>query len=315
MNGSLAAMLLVVLIAAFGISRLRGGNGSRLAAWLLVGGATWWVDYLTWEEPAVLRMVAIVLALLWSIKAVVCVEEQIAGKPRLSPLNWWMFAIGWLGMRPAEFLTLPGKPRAGWEELMLRGARRLVLGMILIVLAVMVSARTSSTSSVFATALLLTGLSLILHFGLLNLLAGWWRRCGASCRALFRAPVLSTSLAEFWSQRWNLAFSEMASIAVVRPLRPLVGTSAATVVAFLFSGLLHELAISLPVKAGYGLPLAYFALHALAVLIEQWLASAGLAVNRIPVIGRLWTAAWVLVPLPLLFHDAFLRGCIWPLVI
>jgi alginate O-acetyltransferase complex protein AlgI len=311
-------LLLIVLTSAFALSRLTPGRLTRLAAWLLVAAAGWGVERLTANEPAVLRMTAIIFALLWSFKALVSVEEQVAGKPRLPALKWWIFAVGWLGMRPTEFLSLGGEPRHGWQELLVKGARRLVLGLLLVALAVTLGAHTSSAAwdvrTGLATGLLLTGLSLTFHFGLLNLLAGWWRWCGANCRSLFRAPALATSLSEFWGQRWNLAFSEMTSIAIVRPLRSLVGTPVATLIAFLFSGLLHELAISLPVRAGYGLPMAFFMLHGMAVLIEQMLARAGLAVNRNPAIGRLWTAAWVLLPLPLLFHAAFLQGCVWQLV-
>ncbi len=318
--GLLAALMLCVLLAAFGISFMKPGTVARLAAWLLAAAAAGTAERLTTSEPPGLRMVAIILVALWGMKAVVCVEEQIAGKQRLRPLAWWAFALGWLGMRPAEFRSFPGPPRDDWRELTRRGAARLVPGVAILVAAVMLYRRPASNSTdglnfIAATALLLVGLSLVIHFGLLNLLAGWWRRWGANCRPIFRAPAHSTSLAEFWAKRWNLAFSEMSTLAVVRPLRPFLGTRTATVVAFLFSGLLHELAISVPVKAGFGLPLAYFALHAVAVQCEQFLQRAGFAIDRVPWLGRLWTAAWLIVPLPLLFHEAFLRDCIWPLVI
>jgi alginate O-acetyltransferase complex protein AlgI len=167
----------------------------------------------------------------------------------------------------------------------------------------------------FATCvLLLPGLSLILHFGIFNVLAGLWRRVGADCRSLFRAPLHSTSLSEFWSKRWNLAFVEMATCGVFRPLKDVVGPRMATAAVFLYSGLLHELAISLSVRAGFGRPLLYFALHGVAVLCEKRLDRAGWSINRSVWLGRLWTAAWILLPLPLLFHPAFLRGCLLPLL-
>jgi alginate O-acetyltransferase complex protein AlgI len=230
-----------------------------------------------------------------------------------------MFAVGWLGMRPAAFAAVHGKPVAGWRELIWRGAVRLVCGCGLIVLARFVwergeGAMRDSTQYVLATALLLTGVSLALHFGLLNVLAGLWRGVGANCRALFLAPLYATSLTEFWGRRWNLAFSEMAAAAVFRPLRRWAGVRTATAAVFLFSGLLHELAISLPVRAGFGLPMLYFALHAAAVPVEQALARAGWAVDRVVWIGRLWTAAWLLLPLPLLFHAPFVRGCLLPMI-
>ena len=149
---------------------------------------------------------------------------------------------------------------------------------------------------------------------LFNLLAGLWRRIGGDCHALFRAPLRSTSLTEFWGRRWNLAFSEMTALTVYRPLRRLTGNRLASIVAFLFSGVLHELAISLPVRQGYGLPTLYFVLHAIAMQIENVLADCGKPINSSRLAGRCWTAVWLVLPLPLLFHVPFLRGCLWPLL-
>jgi alginate O-acetyltransferase complex protein AlgI len=164
------------------------------------------------------------------------------------------------------------------------------------------------TSNVwFATPPLLVGLSLVLHFGLFGLICAGWRRAGFDLRPLFRAPLLATSLADFWKRRWNVAFSEMCQEGVARALSPL-GPRMVAVSIFVFSGLLHEAAISLPVNAGYGGPMAYFAIHGCAAQIEPKLFRPG------SVASRLWTALLVLAPLPLLFHQPFLQGCVWPLI-
>jgi alginate O-acetyltransferase complex protein AlgI len=171
-----------------------------------------------------------------------------------------------------------------------------------------------SAKELATTLLLLPGLSLILHFGVFNVLAGAWRLAGVDCRALFRAPFASKSLAEFWARRWNLGFTEMTSLAIFRPLKRTLGDRGAAFVSFLFSGLLHELAISIPVKAGFGLPLLYFALHAFATAIERRLERTGGLFAGRPWLGWLWTMTWLLLPLPLLFHPPFLRGCFWPII-
>jgi alginate O-acetyltransferase complex protein AlgI len=93
----------------------------------------------------------------------------------------------------------------------------------------------------------------------------------------------------------------MMAIAVDRPLRPRLGRDGARLAAFFVSGLLHELAISVPVNAGYGLPMLYFALQGVLVTIE-----------RKP--SRLRTLASLVIPLPLLFHPWFVRGVIWPML-
>jgi alginate O-acetyltransferase complex protein AlgI len=83
---------------------------------------------------------------------------------------------------------------------------------------------------------------------------------------------------------------------------------------FLGSGLLHELAISVPVQAGYRMPLGYFALQVVVCLIEHRLARAGHAIDRESWVGRIWTLAWPVLPLPILFHWPFLAGVLWPLL-
>lgn len=314
-----ALLLAVVLGLGFVITRVPHVGASRAAVWGLVIFSVSGVERLTASEPAGVRMLVLIAVLLWAMKAVVAVEEHTAGRPRLTLGRWCLFVAGWPGMRPSTFASIPSAARRGWQELMLRGLMNLTAGAFLIAFAWysvrgLLEPEDSPLTLFGATALLLPGISLVMHFGVFNLLAGGWRRIGGDCHALFRAPLKSTSLGEFWGRRWNLAFSEMTTLAVFRPLRGLIGVRLATMAAFLFSGLLHELAISVPVKAGYGLPLLYFALHAAAMLGETLLQSRGTAIDKNPTIGRLWTISWILLPLPILFHRPFLQGCVWPLI-
>jgi alginate O-acetyltransferase complex protein AlgI len=152
----------------------------------------------------------------------------------------------------------------------------------------------------------------MLHFGLCHLLAGAWRLAGVAAQPLFRAPLQAESLGEFWARRWNLGFSEMTTVAVYRPLGARLGRTPALAASFALSGLLHELAISVPVRAGFGLPLLYFLLHGVLVLVERTLAKSGHPLEGW--VGRAWTLAWLVLPLPLLFHRPFLAGVVWPLV-
>jgi D-alanyl-lipoteichoic acid acyltransferase DltB (MBOAT superfamily) len=220
--------------------------------------------------------------------------------------------VGWSGMRPALFARLGGKPQPGAARLAVSGALRLLAGAALAGAAWLVETHTGWR--IAATALLLVGLSLTIHFGTFNILAALWRLAGVDCRPLFRAPLQSRSLTEFWGRRWNLAFSEMTAVGAYRPLERVVGKGAATAGAFLFSGLLHELAISVPVAAGYGLPLLYFALQGGLVLLERRLENTAWALTRWGWISRAWTFGWLLLPLPILFHRPFLAGVVWPLI-
>src|SRR5437868_12007101 len=106
----------------------------------------------------------------------------------------------------------------------------------------------------------------------------------------------------------------MTARIVYRPVRRQFGAAAALFAAFALSGVLHEVAISMPVRAGYGGPLAYFLLHGGLVLLERRLSAAGCGPGAWGVMGRVWTAVWLLGPLPWLFHASFLEGVVWPLV-
>jgi len=171
-----------------------------------------------------------------------------------------------------------------------------------------------TSSRLLATPPLLVGLSLIVHFGAFDVLAAAWRWQGVDCQRLFRSPLRSTNLREFWGRRWNLAFSEMTAIGIYQPLVRVAGRGPALAASFLGSGLLHELAISVPVRAGYGLPMAYFMLHGILITVEARLATANRPIDRVTWIGRVWTLAWLLAPLPILFHRPFLTGIVWPLI-
>ncbi|HEY8148991.1 MAG TPA: membrane bound O-acyl transferase family-domain-containing protein [Vicinamibacteria bacterium] len=298
-----AALALVSGTLALGllVTRIPSPRVARGAAWALVALAVGAAHRVTAAEPAGFRMLAVIAALLFAMKAVVSVEARARAGTRLSRMRWLAFATLWPGMRPALFAHLhPGRP--GAARLLRAGLVRVALGASVFLLARLSWRLTGS--AFLATLLLLPALSLLLHFGAFDLVAGLWRRAGADVSPLFRAPLRSTSLGEFWSRRWNLAFSEMTSLVVYRPLALRVGRRAALVAAFLFSGLLHEAAISLPVRAGFGGPLLYFAIHGLLTGIER---------ERGP-FGRVGTLLALVLPLPLLFHAPFLRGAIWPLL-
>jgi alginate O-acetyltransferase complex protein AlgI len=309
---SLAALLVLTLATGLGISLMRRRPMARAAAWALVLASVAVAERVSAREPAGFRMLALIGTLLYAMKAVVSVDGMDPGRPPLSAWRWLAFAALWPGMRPLPFARAGDPPLPGAGALIRRGVARLVLGLALVLAARFAWTRTASR--LLATALALPGLSFILHFGIFNVVAGAWRYLGVDVHALFRAPLLSRSLAEFWGRRWNLAFSEMTATGVYRPLSAVAGKRVALLAAFVFSGLLHELAISLPVLAGFGLPLLYFAIHGALMLAERALERAGRPIDRRAAVGRAWTAFWLVAPLPVLFHRPFLRGVVWPIL-
>jgi len=73
------------------------------------------------------------------------------------------------------------------------------------------------------------------------------------------------------------------------------------------SGVMHEVAITLPVHSGYGLPTLYF-------LIQAWMTDKELRTKSGGCLRRGLTVLTVLVPAPLVFPPAFVNTIVWPLV-
>jgi hypothetical protein len=279
---------------------------ARGLAWLGALAVLVAAERMTADATPVVRMFGIIGSLFAGMKAVVIVEWTMQSGGRLPLMRWLAFTLAWPGMRPGDFAErLPTtRPLSAWP-----GWRALAVGTGLIIAARMTLPR----SETLAYALALPGFSLILHFGMFRLLAAFWRSRGFDVAPPFDAPLLSTSLGEFWSRRWNRAFSDMAALILYRPVSRWLGTGAGLTAAFLFSGVAHELAISVPARGGYGGPLAYFVLHAVLVGIERALQSRGRFHWPAPW-SRAWTVLWLALPLPFLFHRPFLDGVVRPLL-
>jgi len=157
----------------------------------------------------------------------------------------------------------------------------------------------------------LLGLVFLLHFGVFHLLALMWQRAGVNAQPIMRAPILATSLAEFWGRRWNAAFHQLAHAYGFLTLRRRFGPKPATLLVFFISGLVHEVVISLPANGGYGAPTAYFLLQGLGLLIErsktgrQFGLGGGLR-------GWIFCAVFAAAPAFGLFHPVFMHNVILP---
>ena len=119
--------------------------------------------------------------------------------------------------------------------------------------------------------------------------------------------------APFWSRRWNLAFRDYASPFLLVPLCRWSNSLTATLAGYTFSGLVHELAISLPAGSGYGLPTLYFLLQGLGMVIERTAAKRGLVLTG-GLRGWMWTACVTIPGAYLLFHPPFIRTVVLPLL-
>lgn len=286
------------------------------AGWLMLALSIAGVYYLFINEHPILKMLAII-ATTFSAMKVIAVTEGYKNRPlTLTFKQWCIYAIGWVGMRAQPFETLGEKAVSGGGEMVRFGISRVIGGVLLILLAhgIVALHLDARLTYILVSPVLLVALSLILHFGLLSISAGMWRFSGVNTYYLFRQPAKALSLTELWSKRWNIAFSEMTSVAIFRPLKNRVGAPVALMVSFIFSGLLHELALSLPVNSGYGLPTLYFLIQGILVLVEKLLAARGIFFLRNKLVARIWVFFWLIVPMPLLFHEQFIKQVVWPMV-
>ncbi|POY38957.1 hypothetical protein C3K47_00185 [Solitalea longa] len=302
----------VLIIGTF-ITRLKNGSFSVFLSWLLFflgGGATL---YFVLFERNGFRMLVLIPMLLLCMKVIVTCTTYKDQTKKLALHKWLVFALGWFGMRPKLFETLGKGSLSEALKLIFDGFLRVVIGFSLLLLSRFVANLGNSEHLKFLyTVLTFAGLSFILHFGILTISAGVWRCFGINTQKLFKEPLKSRSLAEFWSKRWNIAFSEMTSIAVYRPLVVNLGRKCALVTSFLFSGFLHELAITVPAGAGFGLPTIYFLLQAIAIIIEGEIKRLSIFKNQF--IAKLWVFSWLILPIQLLFPPEFIRVIIWPII-
>lgn len=267
---------------------------SRGVMWLAAAVAVVIVERVFKDSHAELRMAVLCSSMLAMMKVIVYAEWYRQTGKRLTWLRWMMFAVLWFGMDPGAWR---GRRRSlAWLGDVMTGLACFLLGWIACVM--LVRYEVSWRLAVFIS------LSLAFHFGVLRLLTAGWRACGIPVRPLFRNPLRSQGVGDFWSGRWNLSFSQMMARTVQRPLLNVLGQKGAVFCVFLVSGLLHELAITLPVKSGYGMPTLYFILHGILTVTEneQWPTW----------VKKLTLSLGIVLPLPWLFPASFTEQVILP---
>jgi alginate O-acetyltransferase complex protein AlgI len=155
------------------------------------------------------------------------------------------------------------------------------------------------------------GMIFVLHFGLFHAVALFWRRAGVQAEPLMLAPLLSSSLSDFWGRRWNSAFRDLAHSLAFLPLRRRLGIQGSLLATFFLSGLVHDLVISFPAGGGYGLPTLYFTLQGAGLALEhsRFGKKRGLHGGAVG-----WTFAFLVTAGPafVLFHPLFVTRVILP---
>ena len=256
----------------------------RLAGWLVLVATVTGAHFALSECNSFCRMVGMCCVLLGAMKGLVYAEW--AGNDKLTLMRYCIFAFLWFGMDAASFRTR--RERLSWKP-------DVRLGLLLMLVGTL-GAWLVWTMEWRQILILFTPMSLGFHFGALRVLKGVLRAVGFPVRTLFPNVLETQGIGDFWSRRWNVGYSQMMQRLVGRPVEALAGANASVMAIFVASGVLHELAITLPVRSGFGLPTLYFTLHGLLTLLEKkW----GRPIGKIPALLA------VILPLGLLFPPAF----------
>lgn len=274
------------------------------AAWLLpLLGCVGLVD-----APPAIRMSGIAVGMFLYVKTHLAALELAAHRSH-SGLDWLLWFVAWPGLNTRFFSREDIKAPSTAEWSFAFG--KIFLGAVLFLWVAPFAIQIQLHLGAWIGMI---GLGLILHFGVIHVLALVFQSLGRPVVPIMQAPLLSTSVSEFWSKRWNLAFRDYAHRTIFIPLAKWIGPRRAFIGVFAFSGLVHEAAISIPARGGFGLPLAFFALQLIAVQLERRLAKQGIRLSGSRT-GTLWCIAWIAAPAPLLlFHSAFLEQVVRPIV-
>jgi len=228
---------------------------------------------------------------------------------RVRPFRSAAYLFAWPGMDAARFLSPHLPPHCSRSEIMKSAALAIVW--ILLGISLLFALARHASSPILAGWIGMIGLILILHFGLFELASIGWRALRVDAAPIMNRPLHSTSVSEFWGRRWNAAFNDLAVRLVFRPVARHTTVIAATLLTFAASGLIHELVISLPAGAGFGLPTAYFLVQGLGVLTERSSVSKRLRLGH-GIAGWAFTMLVVAGPAFFLFHPPFVRRVIVP---
>lgn len=243
--------------------------------------------------------------------------------PAVHPLRSIAYLLAWPGMDAKAFLA-PRRDRGASRHPSARrphasgitlsdGSMAFMKTIVGAVLLAFAAGRATTSPTLLLGWIGMLGVVLFLHFGIFHLLALVWKGFGLDVTPVMRSPLRAASLAAFWGERWNTAFHRIAHDQVFRPLTRCIGPRWAIMAVFVISGFVHDLLISLPARAGYGLPTAYFTLQGAAVLFERAKPGRMLGLGR-GVTGWLFMFAITVAPAYGLFHPPFIHNVILPML-
>ena len=282
----------------------------RHSTWLLAlfAAAVWG---LTWNSSPPVKMVVIAFWIFLVVKSQSLrrINKEHANGLNTAELLQWFFLTPTLDADRFFFATRSITNRPGAVQWVF-AAFKAVVGAVLFFI---VAGQFVHSHVIVAGWVAMVGIVMMLHFGLLELIVLWWRFRGRDIRPLMQQPLQASSLSDFWGQRWNTGFRDFTHQHIFRPLCRHSNARVATLASFLFSGAIHELAISVPADSGYGLPFAYFVVQWFGITSERSASWRGWPL-RSGFPGWLFAALFLVVPAGLLFHKGFVCDVIVPLI-
>jgi len=228
-------------------------------------------------------------------------------------LPWWLhvgYLLAWPGLDAAAFLQRDPRPaisRPGAREWafalakLLFGAALFWGGHRLV----------ADERAILLGWVGMAGLVFLLHFGSFHLLSCVWRALGVDAQPLMNNPLASAGVSEFWGKRWNTAFRDLTHRFLFRPLASKLGPHRALAAAFVFSGLVHDVVISVPAGGGYGGPTFFFLIQAAALWAERSRFGRAVGLGR-GWRGRLFAVVALVAPAFALFHPPFVTRIVVP---
>ncbi|MGV3658539.1 MAG: MBOAT family protein [Prosthecobacter sp.] len=273
---------------------------NQLSLWLfgIVGGLAIVLTLpMLLVETLWIRMWLLAGGLYFGLKTLILVR---AGEPVSSDAVIWFLFCPTLNL--TAFLRRRDGSRSAVVSLTFAGLVNLAFGIVLL----WVVARQFVGVPLVAGWTGMTGLIFMMHFGVAHLVTAFWMQKGRGIEPLMKCPVAASSLADFWGRRWNTAFPDAMTPLLFRPVAACWNARGAHWLVFLISGLLHETVISLPAGGGWGGPTLYFLLQACGMELSRRL--------RIPagIASRVWTFAFLILPVGLLFHPPFVLRVMLP---
>lgn len=247
--------------------------------------------------------------LMWLITAGVffCGKFIILIISPTKPNGWRLFAFLflWVGMDEKKWIKPRQEPIKS-SYAFVKAIVKIVIGGLLLWFVTR-----QFTHPILAGWCGMVGVIFLLHFGLFDVLAIFWQKMGIAVGPIMVAPALATSLTDFWGRRWNIAFRDLAHIFIFKPCSLKFGAKIALCISFIFSGILHELLISIPAGGGYGLPTCYFFLQAIGILLEKYLFK-NVEASEKTFMRWLLTHSFTVLPAYLLFHPRFIENVMIP---